>query len=159
MKRYKIAVICISLIFILSSCNKKPDYIVRNIKWNISMQEVIRGEEKLKDTDEGYQYKDNVYMYSDAIMYELPCSIVYEFSDNDELEKLGFQFDATTENFELIKSALNEDYGESSFKESDDMETIYKWEIDNTLISLVFMDYESEYFSNHLLSVLYNYKE
>lgn len=159
MKRILGLLIVIIIFFGLCACDNKSDYIIRKVEWNMSTEQVIKSEKKLSDTGEGYQYKSNIYSYLDAVMFKLPCSIIYEFNDNDELKKVGFQFDATSENFELINSVLNEDYGEPLFEESDDMATVYKWEAENTLISLVFMDYESEYFSDHLLSVLYNYNE
>ena len=156
MKKILKTLFVIIIIFSLSACKNNSNYIIRNVEWNMSTEQVIKSEEKLTDTGEGYQYDDNTYMYSDAVMYDLPCSIVYKFNDSDKLTSIGFMFDSTKDNFEFLNKYLKENYGESTSDSVDDMSTVYKWEMDDFVLSLVFMDYESDYFSKHLLSVLYD---
>ena len=121
MKKILKTLFVIIVIFSLSACKNNSNCIIRNVEWNMSMEQVIKSEEKLTDTGEGYQYDDNIYMYSDAVMYDLPCSIVYKFNDSDKLTSIGFMFDSTKDNFEFLNKYLKENYGESTSDSVDDM--------------------------------------
>ena len=151
----KFFIVFILLLFILGACNKKSNYVARNVYWGMSQDEVIKSEEELEDSSGGIEYDENKYVYDNATMYTLPCSIIYDFNDNDKLNSLAFIFEVSDNNFKILIEELNNNYGKAFDEKTDTFGIINKWDVNNSIISLVYGN--NEYVQN--LTVLFNNKE
>jgi hypothetical protein len=121
--------------------NKNPNFDFRNIKWGMSMEEVVQSE-----GNQGI-VEDNTMLFNNVNIAGLSAQLNYTFNSKNQVFSGVYTFNdsyATENNYNTIKTKLVNLYGSPTSEDNSKSVLSSEWDLENTiiLISCIFDDHD-----------------